>query len=77
MLKFYPASGVMQTEMANADKAIRENMQEKPADKLDDRQTHFFWFSVFPIVKIFEGDGLISDGDDAVIADGDLMCVAA
>ena len=66
----------MQTKMADAHKAIGEDMGKEAADELKDMQGHQFFFTVIAVVEIFEGDGIFANGDNAMIWNRDAENVA-
>ena len=76
MLKFGAAGGVMQTEMTDAHKAIREDMREKAADKLQRRQSHQFFFAIVTVIEIFEGDRILANRHNAMIGNGNAEDIA-
>jgi len=76
VLEFGAAGTIVQTEMANADKAFGEDMREKTMDKLCSRQGHLFLFTLVAVVEILEGDGMVGKGKDPVVGDGNAKDVA-
>lgn len=76
VLEFGAAGTIVQTKMANADKALGEDMREKAADKLHGRQGHLFLFTLVAVVEILEGDRIVREGKDTVIGDGNAKYVA-
>lgn len=71
VLKFDAAASVVQTKMTDAHKAIRQNVREETADKLECGQGHQLLFAVVAIIKILESDRIFSDRHNAVIGNGD------
>ena len=67
-----------QTVVANAMEAARQDVKEKAADELGDRERHRpLAIATFdPIVFPFERDGAVSERDQPAIGDGDAMGVA-
>ena len=51
--------------MANADKAIGQDMGEETADKLHRREGHDFLYAFVAIVEVLEGDSIFANGQDA------------
>ena len=56
VLEFGAARGMMQAEVANADKARGQDMGEEAADEFDGGQGHDFLFALVAIVAILERD---------------------
>ena len=77
VLEFETAGRMVQAKMANADKAIREDMGKETANELKDRQGHEFFFALIAIVEILESDGIFAKGDNAVIGNGNAEDVAS
>jgi hypothetical protein len=70
VLEFGTAGTIMQTEMANADKALGQDMREKAADKLAGGQGHLFLFALVAIVEILKGDGIVGKRNNPVVGNG-------
>lgn len=71
MLQFDTAGSVVQTEMTDTDKAIRQDMGKEAADEFKDMQGHQFLFAVVAIIEILESDGIFADVHNAVVGNGD------
>lgn len=76
-LKLGTTGTVVQTKMSNADKTVRQDMRKKAADELQWREGHDLLFAIVTVVEIFEGDGILINGENAVIGDGNAEDVAA
>lgn len=76
MLEFETTASVMQAKMANTDKAIGKDMGKETANELEDMQGHLFLFAIVTVVEIFEGNGVLANGDNAVIGNGNAEDVA-
>ena len=66
-------------EVANANEALRENVQEDSAEELDRGQGHhaFVCHHALSLVLVMEGDTFSVKGHDPVIGNGDAMGVTA
>jgi len=76
LLEFGTAGGVMQAEMTDAHKAIREDMREKAADELHRGEGHQFFFAVVTVIEILESDSIFPNSNKAMIGDGNAEDVA-
>ena len=76
VLEFGAAGSIVQTEMTNADKTIWENVREETADELHGGEGHRFFCAFVAIIKILESDSIFSNGDNAMIRDGNAEDVA-
>ena len=63
--------------MTHPDIARRQNMEEESSDKLVCLERHGFLAVLVCIIPPSEGDISVSDGEEAVIADGDSMGIPA
>ena len=70
VLEFGAARGMMQAKMANADKALWQDMGEEATDELDGGQGHDFLFALVAVVEILKGDGIAGNGNKAMVGNG-------
>src|SRR4051794_28746752 len=63
-------------EVADAVEAVRENMDQEPADELVGGQGHRAVVAVLPVVLPAEADLAVVDGDQPAVRDSDAMGVA-
>jgi hypothetical protein len=66
-----------EAEVANADEALREHVYKESTDKLISRDCHQTLLVPASVIPPTEGDGVAIEGDQAVIRDGDAVCVAS
>ena len=71
LLEFGAAGTIVQTKMADTDKAIGQDMGEKTADKLRGGEGHQFLYAIVAVVEILESDRIFANGNNAMIGDGD------
>ena len=76
VLEFGATGGMMETEVADADKAGGQDMGEEATDKLMGVEGHELLFALVAVVAVFEGDGVFADAHNAVIGDGNAEDVA-
>lgn len=65
-----------EAEVADAVEAGRQNVQEEPADDLGGIERHDLGSAFLPAILPSEADGVVGDGDQAAIGDGDAGGVA-
>ena len=70
VLQFAAAGSIVQTEMTNAHKTIRQDMREKAADKLHRGEGHHLLFAVVAVIEILESDSIFPNRHNAMIGDG-------
>lgn len=76
--QFGDAADVCQkTEVTNATEALRQDVEEEPADKLIGLERHHFTLAVGAIISPVEADAAILAGEQTAVADCDAMGVAA
>ena len=61
--------------MTDADKAFGKQVQEEAAQELIQRQGHQLVFIVVGGVALTKGDGVVDQGNQALVGDGDTMGV--
>ncbi len=66
----------MKTEVANADKASRQDVGEETTDEFEGRQDHDFLLALVAMVEVGEGDGISANCKNTVIGDGNAKDVA-
>ena len=66
-----------QPVMPDFHKPIRQNMDQKPADKLRRGNSHQFPPAAVPVIPPLEGDHAVFHADDTVIRNGDAMGISA
>ena len=76
-MEFGAAGTVMQTKVTDAHKTIWEDVRKETADELEDRQGHCLFFAIIAVIEIFEGDGIIGNGDNPMIGNGNAEDVAS
>src|SRR4051812_11996724 len=82
--KQFPALGQLalaltvaeEPEVADAVEAVREDMDQEPADKLIGGQGHRAVMAVLPVVLPAEADLAVVDGDQPAVRDSDAVGVA-
>ena len=65
-----------QAEVADADEAFREDVQEEAPEEFVDVERQRAHLAPVPIVLPPKRDGVVGDGDEPVIGDGDAVGVA-
>ena len=63
--------------MTDADEAFGQRVQQEAAQELIERKGHQLVFIVVSGIAPAKGDLIISQGDEAVVGDGDAMGVVA
>ena len=71
MLEFGAAGTMVQAEMADTHKTIRQDMSKETADELHCGEGHQFFDAVVAVVEILEGDSIFANSHNTVIRDGD------
>ena len=71
-----PAPICEEAGKANADEPARQDMEHEATEKLFGSYRHLALFAAVSVVLPPEGDLAVGDGQEAVIGDGDAMCVA-
>jgi hypothetical protein len=72
-----PAAVGQEAEGANADKAARQNVQQKPPQELICRDSHLPLFVPARVILPSERDLIVFETDQAMVGDCHSMCVAS
>ena len=72
-----PIAASAQTEVANPGESWWQHMQQESSDKLDSFDSHLLASSFGGIVFERKGDVSMVNNQDAVVGNGDAMCIAA
>ena len=77
LLEFVAAGGMVEAEVADADKASGQDMQEEAMDEFIGREGHVFELALLAVVEVLERDLTALDVEDTVIGDGDAEDIAS